>query len=88
MSKTIKDRARAALLAYDEEGVFDCTTLPLIIADHEGRRDEAYWDWPGMSAGNMRRICEDMVQEGILKVYREVKGKYRWNWYSKVSPSK
>lgn len=52
----------------------------------EKRRAENLWrlENPGTSTGNMRRICEQLVAEGVLTRRQKVRGYHTWNYYKRA----
>lgn len=52
----------------------------------EKRRAENLWrlENPGTSTGNMRRICEQLVAEGVLTRRQKIRGYHTWNYYKRA----
>ena len=47
-------------------------------------RDQWRLDHPGTSTGNMRRICEQLVAEGVLTRRQKIRGYHTWNYYKRA----
>ena len=53
---------------------------------NERKRAITQWrlDHPGTSTGNMRRVCEQLVAEGVLTRRQKIRGYHTWNYYKRA----